>query len=411
MELSMKSRKELSQVTARRYRKADRKGKGPILDEFVAATGYNRAYAAMLLRNYTRRRTLASANGSVNVVSSKRVRKSGGRPVVYGPDVQLALEKLWKRFGYVCGKRLVPVIRRSLPFMPAHRGLQISTATRAALETISAATADRLLAPARKRLFLKGLPHTRPVSALGSQIPVRTFSEWDLVTPGHFQLDLVGHDGGIASGEFCFTLSATDVCIGWTLRRAVEAKAARQIAPALHHMRSEVAFRFLEIHPDNGSEFINHILTAYCREHHIRMTRSRAGRKNDNCYVEQKNFDTVRKLVGYYRYVGAHTVEIMNELYRLHGLLQNYVYPSQKLISKTRSGSLVHKKHDNPKTPADRLLDREDTPARVRWNVHAVRQHLDPIAVATQVATLQRKLISLAIKNPNSSSTVAGATA
>ena len=411
MELSMKSRKELSLVTAGRYRKANRKGKTRILDEFVVATGYNRAYAAMLLRNYRRGRTIAGSHGSVQVVATKQRRKAGGRPAIYGKEVQVALEKLWKRFGYLCGKRLVPVIRSSLPFMATHRGLQISAATRAALETISAASVDRRLAAARKRLFLKGLSHTRPVSALGLQIPVRTFSEWDSVTPGHFQLDLVGHDGGIASGEFCFTLSATDVCTGWTERRAVVTKAARQITPALHQMRGSVVFPFLEVHPDNGSEFINYILTAYCREHHIHMTRSRAGRKNDNCYVEQKNFDTVRKLVGYHRYVGAHTVEIMNELYRLHGLLQNYVYPSQKLMSKTRAGSVVHKKHDNPKTPADRLLDLQDTPARVRWNVHAVRQRLDPIAVATQVTTLQRRLISMAIKNPNSSSTAAGATA
>lgn len=105
----MKSRKELSQVTARRYRNAGKKGKGRILDEFVASAGYNRAYAAMLLRNY-------------------RCAK--------------ALEKLWKRFGYVCGKRLMPIIRYSSPFLPAHRSLKISPATRAPLETISAATVD-----------------------------------------------------------------------------------------------------------------------------------------------------------------------------------------------------------------------------------------------------------------------------
>lgn len=411
MELSMKSRKELSQAVARRYRKADRKGKTRILDEFVAATGYNRAYAAMLLRNYGRSRTLAAVHGSVRVVAEKHRRGAGGRPPVYGKEVQRALEKLWKRFGYLCGKRLVPVIQSTLPFISAHRGLAISAITRAALQTISPASVDRLLAPARKRLFLKGISHTKPVSALGSAIPVRTFSQWVHVTPGHFQLDLVGHDGGIAHGQFCFTLSATDVCTGWTERRAVHTKAASRIVPALENMRKSVVFAFLEIHPDNGSEFINHILTSYCREHHIRMTRSRAGRKNDNCYVEQKNFDTVRKIVGYYRYLGEQSAQIMNELYRLHGLLQNYVYPSQKLVSKTRSGATVHKKHDSPKTPADRLLGREDTPARVRWNVHAIRQSIDPIAVATRVAALQRQLIGTAVKHLSSSKTEQGASA
>ena len=411
MEMSMKSRKELSQAVARRYRKANRKGKTRILDEFVAATGYNRSYAAMLLRNYRGARTVASSGGSTRVVAEKHARKAGGRPPVYGKDVQLALEKLWKRFGYLCGKRLVPVIRTTLPFVSAHRGLKISSTTCTALQTISPASVDRLLAPARKRLFLKGVSHTKAVSALGSQIPVRTFSEWKDVAPGHFQLDLVGHDGGIAEGQFCFTLSATDVCTGWTERRAVQTKAARNIAPALENMRKAVVFRLLEIHPDNGSEFINHILTSYCREQGIRMTRSRAGRKNDNCYVEQKNFDTVRKLVGYARYVGEQTVGLMNELYRLHGLLQNYLYPSQKLISKTRCGARVHKHHDSPKTPADRLLARTDITPRMRWNIHARRQAIDPIQISTQVARLQRQLLALAVRNPGSPKTEEGATA
>ena len=411
MEMSMKSRKELSQALARRYRSADRKGKTGILNEFVAATGYNRCYAAMLLRNYRRRRTLASADGSVGVVAEKQPRKAGGRPPVYGKEVEVALEKLWKRFGYLCGKRLVPVIRHALPFIAAHRGLKISSATCAALQTISPASVDRLLAAARKRLFLKGVSHTKALGALSAAIPVRTFSDWDSVTPGHFQLDLVGHDGGIAEGQFCFTLSATDVCTGWTERRAVQTKAARRIAPALEDMRNSVVFPFLEIHPDNGSEFINHILTSYCREHDIRMTRSRAGRKNDNCFVEQKNYDTVRKLVGYNRYVGQQSVQIMNELYRLHGLLQNYVYPSQKLIAKTRSGATVHKRHDSPKTPADRLLAREDTPPALRWNIHARSQSIDPIAISTEVASLQRRLLSMAVKKPQSQNTEEGATA
>jgi hypothetical protein len=255
------------------------------------------------------------------------------------------------------------------------------------------------------------MTHTKPVSALGSQIPVRTFSEWDSVGPGHFQLDLVGHDGGIATGEFRFTVSATDVCTGWTERRAILTKAACWVTEALHAMRSAVAFPIVEIHPDNGSEFINRNLTTYCREHSIGMTRSRAGRKNDNCYVEQKNFDTVRKLVGYYRYCGPQTVEVMNELYRLHGLLQNYVYPSQKLISKTRVGATVYKKHDSPKTPADRLLARTDTPAKVRWNIHAIRQRIDPLEIATQVASLQRQLIAMAVKHRAAFHTDQGATA
>ncbi len=400
MEMSMKSRKELRRAVARRYRKAGKKAKGQILDEFVASTGYNRAYAAMLLRNYQRERQVAAGAASVKMVSTKVRRTSGGRPPVYGPEVRRAVETLWKRFGHVCGKRLVFIIRYSLPFIAGHPGLKISKGTREALEHISASTIDRLLESARKRLFLKGLSHTRPVSGLASQIPVRTSSEWRGVSPGHLQLDLVGHDGGIASGDFCFTLSATDVCTGWTERRAILTRASRWVTEALEEIRSAMAFPVHEIHPDNGSEFINRNLTRYCAQQHVKMTRSRAGKKNDNCYVEQKNFDTVRKLVGYYRYSGQQAVSALNELYRVHGLLLNYVYPSQKLLSTHRRGSMVRKTHDTPRTPADRVLAHADTSARCRWNIHAARQHIDPLQLASTVSRLQRALISQAARHP-----------
>lgn len=411
MELSMSNRKALTRVVAARYRAANRKGKGQILDEFVASTGYNRAYAAMLLRNYELRRTIGSGGGAVKVCSTKKRRKATGRPVSYGPEVQRALEKLWKNFGHLCGKRLVVVIRCSLPFVAQHPSLGITKSVCAQLASVSAATADRLLAAARKRLFLKGLPHTHPVSALATQIPVRTFSDWQEVDPGHLQLDLVGHDGGTASGEFCFTLCATDVCTGWSERRAMLAKATRWVCGSLAEIRSTVPFQIREIHPDNGTEFINHNLFEWCRQRHIAMTRSRANRKNDNCYVEQKNFDAVRKLVGYYRFAGPQAVQLMNELYLLHGMLQNYVYPSQKLLSKTRHGSAVSRRHDAPTTPASRLLACPQTTAKVRWKIHAVMQNIDPIAIAQQCQNLQLSLIRLAVASSDRTLTGEGSPA
>ena len=401
MELSMKSRKELTRVTARRYRRASRKGKGVILNEFVAGTGYNRAYAAMLLGHYGLRKVAMDTRGAVRIVATKAVRKAKGRPRTYGKEVQVAVEKLWRRFGYVCGKRLVIVIRSCLPYLENHRDLHIDAATCEALKTISAATVDRLLAPARKRLFLKGIRYTKPVSALAQRIPIRTFGEWDDVTPGHLQADLVGHDGGIVGGPFCFTFSLTDVCTGWTERYALLNRASRWITAALDQMCTSIPFAVTELHPDNGSEFINRNLISYCQQHQIRMSRSRPGRKNDNCYVEQKNFDTVRKLVGYFRYDGTETVALMNQLYQLHGLLQNYVYPSQKLISKNRQGSTVHKQHDHPTTPADRLLARNEVDNRTRWRIHVTRQNFDPIAIAQKVNSIQRRLLALARTYPD----------
>ena len=166
MELAMKSRKAITAVVARRYRKANRSGKSRILDEFVASTGHNRDYAAMLLRGYGRRLVVSGGGGSTEIRSTKIAHKGGGRPAYYDEQVRQAREKLWRRFGYLCGKRLVVVVRSLLPHLGDHPGLRISATVVKKLECISAATVDRLLRPARAQLFLKGISHTKPAASL-----------------------------------------------------------------------------------------------------------------------------------------------------------------------------------------------------------------------------------------------------
>ena len=394
MELSMKSRRELTKVTAARYRRCDRKTKATILDEFVAATGYNRAYAALLLRHYGSSPVVQpAATGSVRVIATNKPRRSGGRPAVYGRDVAQAVQHLWRLFGFVCGKRLVGLIRDSLAFVQTQRFLHISAATTDALAGISAATIDRMLTKPRKAMRLKGATHTRSAGGLISQIPIRTFAEWQDVAPGHVQLDLVGHDGGSSGGDFCCTLSLTDVCLQWTERRAILNRAQRWVQAALEEIRSEMPFELVELHPDNGSEFINHNLVRYCTQTGLRISRSRPERKNDNCYVEQKNFDTVRKIVGYFRYESEQAVDLLNRLYRVHGLLLNYFMPSQKLLSKTRIGSRVHKRYDAAMSPAARLLARTDLPLALRRRVSRKRKELNPLELAVEVTRLQNQLI------------------
>jgi hypothetical protein len=152
------------------------------------------------------------------------------------------------------------------------------------------------------------------------------------------------------SGDCSFTLCLTDVCTGWTERYAMQNRAFKWVHMGLDAFRSVIPFPGLHLHPDGGSEFINHGLIDFFSKSvpPIALTRSSAGKKNDNCYVEQKNFDTVRKLVGYARYSTPEMLETLNELYRVHGLLINYFYPSQKLVEKTRVGSKVTKRYDLP---------------------------------------------------------------
>ena len=146
--------------------------------------------------------------------------------------------------------------------------------------------------------------------------------------------------------------------------------------------------------------FRSHGLVAWCagQEPVIQLSRSRPGKKNDNCHVEQKNFDTIRKLVGYARYSTQEMLETLNKLYEVHGLLLNYFYPSQKLVSKTRAGSRVRKVYDKPKTPAMRLLENPVVPATVKQNIQTTMAHLDPVSLSNQADTLVNLLHGMLAK-------------
>jgi len=189
---------------------------------------------------------------------------------------------------YLCGKRLTPMLPVLIDHLELHGELSLSPAVRAKLLTISSATVDRLLGPVRRKMQIKGRGHTKPGTLLKYQIPIRTFAQWDDARPGFLEIDLVGHDGGNARGEFLFTLDATDVATGWTETVAVRNKAQVHVLAALCQIRERLPFPLLGIDSDNGSEFINAHFLRYCSAEQLTFTRGRTGRKNDGCFVEQK---------------------------------------------------------------------------------------------------------------------------
>ena len=241
MGLAMSTRRELTEQLARRYRRASRKEKGVILDEFVETTGYQRKYAIQLLNWWGRSRLLRSDGKLVKlVVGRPRRAMRRARPRRYDQQVLKALKQIWYVFDFMCGKRLVVVLRTMLPTLESFGEIQVSAEVRAKLLTISAATIDRLLARERDRLRLKGRSRTKPGSLLKHQIPIRTFADWDEQEPGFFEIDLVAHDGGDASGDFCQTLTITDVDTGWVDLRGLKNKAQRWTHAALDCARREL---------------------------------------------------------------------------------------------------------------------------------------------------------------------------
>ncbi len=303
MALTMKERRAVSKETARRYQRVKKKEKGEILDEFVLLTGYSRWYASWVLRNWGKR-VLVNPNGSSPVVfQSERncsVRRKKGR--TYGKKVLAALKQVWRVCDCICGKRLAPYLPEIVSVLIRHGELTVDEATREKLLKVSAATVDRLLAEEKAGYRLKGRARTKPGTLLLSQIPIRTFSDWDKQKLGFVEIDLVSHDGGSTRGEYAQTLDVTDVCTGWTETQAVKNKAQVWVFAALKDIRKRLPFPLLGIDSDNGSEFINDELLRYCQQEGLTFTRSRPYRKNDSCFVEQKNYSVVRRAVGYHRY-------------------------------------------------------------------------------------------------------------
>lgn len=393
MGLTMRERKAVIRQTAARYRRSSKKQKGKILDEFVEITGYNRKYAGWILRNWGKKRYFHLDGQLIEVViGTPRKKKRKARQRTYGPEVIKALKKIWYVFDCPCGKRLVPILRSMLPVLEKFGEIPRDAALGEKLCSISAATVDRLLQAEKRRLHFRGRSYTRPGSLLKHQIPIRTFGDWDEQKPGFAELDLVGHEGGIACGDFAFTLNLTDVHTGWTEPRGILNKAQKWTVEAIQKSKTLLPFELLGIDTDNGSEFINAHLIRYCDENHIHFTRSRPYRKNDNCFVEQKNNAVVRRYVGYMRYEGEEQVALLNELYDQLRLFINFFQPSMKLIEKVRQGSKVKKRYDEPKSPYQRVLASDHADEILKEKLRQQFEELNPVELHRKINTLQEKL-------------------
>ncbi|CAG7579894.1 integrase catalytic subunit [Rhodococcus wratislaviensis IFP 2016] len=356
MGLTMSQRKAVTKTVATRYRRADKSGKGRILDELCATTGWHRNHA---------RKALAQA------CTPRIVRPRVPRPPKYGPKVVAALIFCWAVLGMPAGKRLAPILPELVGVLRRFDELDIDDGTAALLVSMSAATIDRRLAPERKKHELRGRSHTKPGSLLESQIPIRTWADWDDAKPGFVEVDLVGHDCGNAAGEHAYTLTVTDIATGWTENRSVRNKARKWVIAALDEIAKIMPFPILGVDSDNGSEFINHHLLAWCEKRKITFTRSRPGNSNDGCHVEQKNWAIVRTVVGYHRYDSEAELLLRGKIWVLQSQLANYFCPQQKLVSKgpqRREGrqEVRHGDHPTPsrRTPQSGRETRQGDPCR-----------------------------------------------
>ena len=258
---------------------------------------------------------------------------------------------------------------------------------------MSAATIDRLLSSAKREYMLKGKSTTKPGTLLKHQIPIRTFADWNEAAPGFLEIDLVAHCGTSLRGEYLNTLTMTDINTSWTICTAFMGKSQCFTVEAIEESKSLFPFPILGIDSDNGAEFINGNLSRYCNENKITFTRSRPYKKNDSAHVEQKNWDIVRKMIGYNRYDTYEQLEILKQIHLLLNYYQNYFQPSQKLVSKTRKGAKVTKQYDLAQTPMQRLISQQMTSEQTKQLLTNNYNNLNPAQLLRDINKLVNELI------------------
>jgi hypothetical protein len=356
--MSLSSKREYLQRIHGRYQRAGRKHKSRILDEFCAVCGYHRKFALRLLNRPVRRRR----------------KRPGPKPKYDTFKLRPPLTQIWLLAEQPCGKLLKATLPLWLPFVPE------AQVVRRELLSMSAATLDRLLKPARIRHRRRGLCTTKPGKILRQHIPLRDGPP-DTQNLGHIEADTVAHCGDSVAGDFAHSLTFTDVCTGWTEDRAVWNKSARGILEQLKDIEGKLPFAMKSFHADNGSEFLNWPLWEYLRgpKRKVKFTRSRPYRKNDNAHVEQKNWTHVRQLFGYERFEHEALVPLMNRVYGTWSLLRNHFHPTFKLKSKEKQGSRYRRSYEAPQTPYQRLIQRTELTPQSRHALKTQHQGLNPV--------------------------------
>jgi Integrase core domain len=264
------------------------------------------------------------------------------------------------------------------------------------LLSISARQIDRRLKGRKTQLHRRLYGRTKPGTLLKHHIPIKTDS-WNVKTPGFTEIDLVSHSGSSEKGEFIYSLNVTDIYSTWVESRAVMGKGQYGVKTAMEDIEQSLPFKLLGIDSDNGSEFINYHLKAFCEKRKIQFTRGRPYKKDDNAHIEQKNWTHVRKILGYLRYDSPTALETINDLYKNElGWMMNLFQPSVKLVEKTRVGSRLKRTYDPPTTPLDRLRGGQlGDPAKLQ-ELKKLRASLDPFKLSHIIELKLDRIFALA---------------
>ena len=374
----MHSREQYLETLREEYRRASKKEKSRLLNEARKRTRLNRK---VLIRKLAHARKAPGARTK--------------RGASYGVEVVTVLVTLWEWFDFACGQRLAVALRTEVPRLRAAGELQCSDAVAEKLGKISPKTIDRLLQREKQVRRLSRPRSGRVHPLLYQKIPVKVAADWDTDEVGNVQVDYVEHCGRSSAGQYIHTVSTVDIASGWWEGEAIAARTQQATREALDAIRKRAPFRFREIHPDNDSGLINDLLWRYCRQRHIKLSRSRPYKKNDNAWVEQRNWTHVRKVVGYGRFDTTAELAVLRALYASLRLYRNFFQPTLKLRSKERIGGRIHRTYEAAKTPYQRLLESGQLSAASAKRLRSQYESLNVVELRRDIERLRNELFDL----------------
>jgi hypothetical protein len=375
--MDMHSREQYLERVREDYRNADKKTKTRLLNEARKRTRLNRKVLIGKL---------------AHPPAARRKKKRGPRQQTYDGQVLAALIKIWEIFDYPCGQRLAPALRQEVERLRKTKELVCSNQVSEKLKQISAKSIDRLLAREKRVRCLRRNRNPSVHPLLYQKIPVKVASEWDTSEVGNCQLDYVAHCGRSTAGEYVHTLSVADIATGWWEGEPIMGRSQAATKEGLDRVRTRLPFRLREVHPDNDTGMINDLLWNYCKKAKIKMSRSRPYKKNDNAWVEQRNWTHVRKVVGYRRLDTPEELAIMRELYGCLRLYKNFFQPTMKLKEKVREGGKIHRKYGEVMTPYQRLMESDQISGAARQRLQAQYERLSVAKLQQRIEQLRTRL-------------------
>lgn len=394
--MTINERYKYLRVMQKRYRKADKASRSTLLDEMETATGLHRKSLLRLL------------NGNL---TRKKRKKQRGR--TYGPQVDDALRVILKGFDSICAERLQPNLVWMAEHLAYHDELQLNQEVLSQLGTISVSTVRRISERIRqdeRRLPQPRRPKRR--NRVTEMIPTKRIA-WDEQEPGHFEVDTVHHCGPDATGDFIHTLQLIDVATGWSERAAVLGRSYLVVSNAFERVFTRLPFPILELHSDNGSEFMNNHLIRFWNQNmnSVEITRSRPYRKNDNRFVEQKNGSLVRAYFGNERFDTVHQTNLFNLIYDRMWFYYNFFQPVMRVVEKTILPSSngkrrVKRRYDKAQTPFDRLSATDVLPPGDKQQLEQLRLETNPVQLREEIYSMLDQLFSLPNALPNQTENV-----